>query len=153
MKRISALLALFALLVVASPAAAAPQTLYYNGETQSGEEFSMAIAGKRLFELNGYVLATCVPTHGTPTTYAVPFNPPGSFVLGKTRKTTSVEELPLTGEVTKNYTVTMKKLRGHLWAADLSVNFSYEQVYVGDFGDFEQTFYICQADDEFLFKV
>jgi hypothetical protein len=153
MKRISAVLALFALLVVASPAAAAPQTLYYSGKTQGGEEFSMAIAGKRLFEINGYVLATCIPTHGTPMTYTVPFNPPGSFVLGKTRKTTSVEELPLTGEVTKNYTVTMKKKKGHVWAADLSVNFSYEQVFVGDFGDFEKTFYICQADDEFLFKV
>jgi hypothetical protein len=153
MRRISTALAFFALLVVASPAAAAPQKLYYSGQTQAGEEFSMAITGKRLSELNGYVLATCVPTHGTPMTMAVPFNPPGSFVLGKTRKTTSVEELPFTGEVTKNYTVTMEKKRGHVWAADLSVDFSYEQVFVGDFGDFEQTFYICQADDEFLFKV
>ncbi len=153
MKRIITALSLLALLAFATSASAAPQKLYYSGQTQAGEEFSMAITGKRLSELNGYVLATCIPTHGTPMTMSVAFNPPGSFALGSTRKTTGVEELPLTGEVTKNYTVTMTKKKGHVWAADLSVNFSYEQVFVGDSGEFEQTFYICQADDGFLFKV
>jgi hypothetical protein len=57
------------------------------------------------------------------------------------------------GNVTKNYTVRLEKLHGRVWRADLSVNYSYEQLTVGDFGDFEQVFYICRGDDQFLFQV
>jgi hypothetical protein len=155
MKRITAAITCLALLVVAAPAAAAkPKPLYYDGETQAGESLSMTLQGKRVSEFNGLILTTCVPTHGTPVTYSVPFDPPGSFVLGAAaRKATTVENMPYRGDVTKNFTVQIGRLSKRVWRADLSVNFSYEEVNFGTFDELEQRFFICQGDDEFLFRV
>jgi hypothetical protein len=70
--------ALIALLVTAAPAAAKPKILYYDGKTVAGNSLSFAIKGSRIFDVKGYVTATCVPTHGTPRVSADEFNPPGS---------------------------------------------------------------------------
>lgn len=155
MKRLTAAIACIALLVAAAPAAAAkPKPLYYNGETKAGESLSLTLQGKRVFDFEGLILTTCVPTHGTPITYSVPFDPPGSFVLGgPARKATTVENMPYRGDVAKNFTVQIGRISKHIWSADLSVNFSYEEVNFGTFGELEQAFFICQGDDEFLFRV
>jgi hypothetical protein len=155
MNRITAALACLALLVVAAPAAAAkPKPLYYDGETQAGESLSLTLQGKRVSDVHGLILTTCVPTHGTPVSYAVPFDPPGSFVLGAAaRKAVTVENMPYRGDVAKNFTVQVSRRSRHIWRADLSVNFSYEEVNFGTFGELEQRFFICQGDDEFLFRV
>lgn len=155
MKRLTAAIAFLALLVAAAPAAAAkPKPLYYNGETKAGETFGLTLQGKRVSNFEGEILTTCVPTHGYPTPLTVPFDPPGSFLLGgPARKATSTEYMPYRGEVTKNFTVQVKQISKHIWSADLSVNFSYEEVTFGDFNEIVQNFAICQGDDEFLFRV
>ena len=153
MKRTIAGLALIALLVVVSPAAAKPKTLYYDGKTVAGNSLSFAIKGKRIFDVKGYVTSTCVPTHGTPRVSADEFDPPGSFVLGKTRKASKTEYMYYRGDVTKNYKVGISKLKGRVWVAKLDVNYSYEEVAFGTFSEIVQTFYICQGSDSFKFIV
>jgi hypothetical protein len=154
MKRLTAAIACIALLIAAAPAAAKPKPLYADGETQAGEPFGFTLQGKRILDLHGLILTTCVPTHGTPMTYTVPFDPPGSFVLGAAaRKATTVENMPYRGDVAKNFTVQVSRIHKRIWKADLSVNFSYEEVNFGTFGELEQRFFICQGDDEFLFKI
>ena len=152
MKRLAAAIALAALLALAAPAAAKPKKLHYEGKTVGGQSVSFSMTGKRIADVDAYVAMSCVPTHGTPTTYTAEFNPPGSFKLGKTRKAKGVEYMAYKGDVTKYYTVRIKKLKGRVWKADLAVNFSYEEVMVGTFGELEQRFYVCQGDDAFTFK-
>lgn len=149
-------IALIGLLVVAAPAAAAgkQKTLYYDGETVAGNSLSFSLTGKRVSGIDGYVPATCVPNHGPPLAFSAEFNPPGSFVLGKTRKASATEYMSYKGDVTKNYTVTIKKKKkGRLWIADLHVNYSYEEVVGVSSGELEARFYVCQGDDEFRFVV
>ncbi len=153
MKRIVTAIALVALFVTAAPAAAKPKTLYYDGKTVAGNSLSFAIQGKRIFDVKGYVTSTCVPTHGTPRVSADEFNPPGSFLLGKTRKASKTEYISYRGDVTKNYEVSIVKLKGRVWVAKLDVNYSYEEVTFGAFSELVQTFYVCQGDDEFKFIV
>jgi hypothetical protein len=144
---------LIALLVAAAPAAAKPKTLYYDGKTVAGNSLKFSIQGKRIFDIEGYVTSTCVPTHGTPLTSLGEFNPPGSYILGKTRKASKTEYMSYKGDVTKNYTVSLKKLKGHVWVAKLDVNYNYEEVNFGAFSELVQSFYICQGNDEFKFIV
>ncbi len=55
------------------------------------------------------------------------------------------------GDVTKNYTISIKKGKGRVWVADLHVNYSYEEVVPTGPGELDQSFYICQGDDAFRF--
>jgi hypothetical protein len=153
MKRISIAIALIALLVVAAPASAKPKTLYYDGETVGGSSLSFAMTGKRISDINGYIPTTCVPNHGPPLVGTFEFNPPGSFVLGKTRKASNTEYMSYKGDVTKNYTISIKKKKGRLWIADLHLNLSYEEVVGVSSAELETRLYICQGDDEFRFIV
>ncbi len=153
MKRIAAAIALTALLLAAAPAAAKPKPLYYDGKTVNGNSLSLTLKGKTVTDIDGFIPATCVPTHGTPMTYSSDFKPPGGYKLGTTRKSKGTEYMSYKGDVTKNYTVSIKKVKGRVWKADLSFNFSYEEVMPGSFGELEQKFYVCQGDDAFLFKV
>ena len=61
-------IALAALLLAAAPAAAKPKpkTWYYDGETAAGESLSPSLQGKRVFDVDGYISSTCVPTHTAP---------------------------------------------------------------------------------------
>jgi hypothetical protein len=154
MKRLTAAIACLALLVVAAPAAAKPKTLYASGDTQGGEPLSITLKGKRMLITDGLIMTTCVPTHGTPMSYTVPVDPPGSFVLGgPARKVTSVEYMPYKGDVEKNFTIQVSRQSKRIWKADIEVNFSYEEVTFGDFSELVQRFYICQGNDKFLFKI
>lgn len=159
MKRLSiaiAAIAALALLVAAAPAAAAkpkPKTLYYDGKTVAGEELSFAMTGKQITDVNGYISTTCVPTHGSPVTWSTEFDPPGSFALGKSRKASDTEFMAYKGDVTKNYEISFEKGKGRLWIAHLHVNYSYEEVFFGYGSEIEQSFFICQGDDEFRFLV
>ncbi len=56
------------------------------------------------------------------------------------------------GDVTKYFKVHLTRLRKRMWKADLDVSFSYEEVMYGGFGELEQRFFICQGDDDFLFR-
>lgn len=154
MKRATIVLALLALFAAAAvPAAAAkPKSLHYEGETEEGRSVAFALTGQRIAELDSSILTTCVPTHGTPVTYSTEFDPPGSFVLGKSRKATGTEYMSYKGDVKKNYEVTIRPGGRHLWIADLSINFSYEEVMFGTFGELEQRFFICQGNDSFSFR-
>ena len=153
MKRIVIAIASIALLVAAAPAAAKPKTLYYDGETVAGNELEFALTGKRVSGIDGYISTTCVPNHGPPLVFSDEFRPPGSFVLGKTRKASATEYMPYKGDVTRNYTISIKKKKGRLWIADLHVNFSYEEILGVSSSELETRLYICQGDDEFRFVV
>jgi hypothetical protein len=153
MKRIAIAIASIALLVAAAPATAKPKAVYYDGKTVDGNSLSFAMAGNRIFDIEGYVTTTCVPTHGTPTVSPGEFNPPGGFVIGKTTKASNTEFISYRGDVTKNYTIGVKKLSRRVWTADLHVNYSYEEVIPSGVGELEKLFYICQGDDEFRFVV
>ncbi len=154
-ERIAISIALVGLLLVAAPVAASgkPKTLYYDGETVAGNSLSFALTGKRISDIDGYVPTSCVPTHGPPLAFSAEFRPPGAFVLGKTRKASATEYMSYKGDVTKNYTVTIQKKKGRLWIADLSVNYSYEEIVGFSSSELERRFYICQGDDEFRFIV
>lgn len=154
MKRIAIAIALIALLAVAAPASAKkPKTLYYDGETVAGNSLQFSLTGKRISDIEGYVTTTCVSHDGPDMSYLGEFNPPGSFVLGKTRKAKSTEYMSYKGDVTKNYTISVKKKKGRLWIADLHVNYSYEEIVGVSSAELEARFYICQGDDEFRFIV
>lgn len=153
MKRIAIATALTALLVVAAPASAKPKTVYYDGETVGGSSLSFAMTGKRISEIEGYISTTCVATHGAPLVYSMEFHPPGAFVLGETRKASNSEYMSYKGDVTKNYTISIKKKKGRLWIADLHVNFSYSEITGVTSSELQERFYICQGDDEFRFNV
>lgn len=153
MKRLITGLALIALLVTVAPAAAKPKTLYYDGKTDAGNSLSFSMAGDRIFDLEGYVTTTCVPTHGTPRVAPGEFNPPGSFTLGRSRKVSHTEFVSYRGDVTKNYKVSFSKGKGRVWTAKLAVNYSYEEITFGPYSELVQTFYICQGDDSFKFIV
>lgn len=154
MKRITIpAIALLALLVAATPAAAKPQkTYHYEGETDAGQSISFDLTGKRLSGFDGYISTTCVPTHGVPLTFSTEFNPPGSYAFGKTRKASGTEYMSYKGDVTKNYEITVKEDRNGLWYVDLHVDYSYEEVTGSSGLELEQRFYICQGDDGFGFK-
>jgi hypothetical protein len=154
MKRIAIAIALIAMLAVAAPASAKkPKTLYYEGETVAGNSLSFGIAGKRISAIDTYVPTTCVPNHGPPLVGSTEFSPPGSFVLGQTKKATETEYISYKGDVTKYYTISIKKKKGRLWIADLHVNYSYEEVVGVSSAELETRLYICQGDDEFRFLV
>lgn len=153
MKRTTiAALALLALLVGAAPAAAKPKSLHYEGESEGGRSVSFTLSGKHISGIEGEIMTTCVPTHGTPVTFSTEFNPPGSFALGASRKAGGTEYMAYKGDVAKNYEITIKPGRKHLWIADIHVDFSYEEVIPGTFGELEQKFYVCQGDDSFSFR-
>ena len=141
-----------ALLVAAAPAAAKPAQTHYEGETDGGQEISFDLTGKRLSGFDGYISTTCVPTHGVPLTFSTEFNPPGSFVFGKTGKASNTEYMSYKGDVTKNYTVDIRPA-GKRWTVGIHVNFSYEEVTGSSGLELEQHFYICQGDDSFSFKI
>jgi len=152
MKRIVTAIALIALLLAAAPAGAKPKSYHYEGETDAGQSMEFTLAGKRILDIDGLVTTTCVPTHGPPLTYSLEFAPPGSFALGKTRKASDTKYMAYKGDVTKNYTVEIKRIKGkNRWRADLHVNFSYEEVNFGYGSELVQRFYICQGDDSFTF--
>jgi hypothetical protein len=154
MRRIAIAIALIAILAVAAPASAQkPKTLYYDGETVAGNSLSFAMTGKRIHDIDGYVSSTCVPNHGPPLVFSGEFHPPGSFLLGQTGKATETEFIAYKGDVTKNYTVSIKKKKGRLWIADLHVNYSYEEIIGVSSAELETRLYICQGDDEFRFIV
>jgi hypothetical protein len=153
MKRIAAAAALIALLV-AAPASAKLKTLYYDGETVDGNSLSFTLTGNRISEIDGYVTTTCVSGQGgTPRLSPGEFNPPGAFVFGRTRKVSKTEYMSYKGDVTKNYTITVKQKKGRVWTADLHVNYSYSEIIPVGVGELDQTFYVCQGDDEFDFRV
>lgn len=152
MKRTVTAIALIALLLAAAPAAAKPKAYHYEGETEAGQSIEFTLTGKRISAIDGLVSTTCVPTHGVPLTFSYEFSPPGSFVLGKTRKASDTEYMAYKGDVTKYYTVKLKRIKGkNHWQADLSVNFSYEEVNFGYGSEIVQRFYICQGNDSFTF--
>lgn len=115
------LLTLLALVVGPAQAGAkAPASGKYTAKTENGGKFSFRLAGRKITGINGTVPVICVETTGSYQTRAGAelFRPPGSFTLGKTKKSKALQPAALNGgnEATKNYEVSIKasgsKLRG-----------------------------------------
>jgi hypothetical protein len=152
MKRIVTGLSLVALLAVAAPASAKQKALHYSGKTDAGNSISFSLKGKRVFDIDGYVTTTCVPTKGTPTTRPGEFNPPGSFRLGRARKVSHTKYVSWWGDTQFNYKVAITKRKGGIWLAKLHVNYSYVQFLLPGGGEVDQTLFVCQGDDSFTFR-
>jgi hypothetical protein len=152
MNRITAAVALIALLAVAAPASAKPKPQNFSGKTNHGNSISFTLTGNRVSNLHGYITTTCVPTHGTPRTNPAEFNPPGSFRLGATRKTSETHYVSYWGDTKFNYKVSIKKQRGRVWAAKLHQNYSYIQYLLAGGGAVDRTLFVCQGDDGFSFR-
>jgi hypothetical protein len=150
--RIATAVASIALLVAAGPAAAKQKTYHYSGKTDSGDSMSFDLKGKRISNIHGYVPTTCVPTHGTPVSRSGEFNPPGSFKLGTTRKTSETHRIDWWGDTTFNHEVSSFKKKGKTYVVKLKLNFSYIQYLLPGGGQVDQIPYICQGSDSFTFK-
>ena len=113
-----------AVAIIAFPAIAAqkPPAGTYTGKTENGGKFKFKLAGKKVTAINGTVPSICLETTGSYQTRAGAelFQPPGSFTLGKTKKSKALQPAAMNSgtQETKNYTVTMKpagsRVRGKL---------------------------------------
>src|SRR5690349_11486110 len=66
----------------AAPDRARPVT--YRGKTHAGDPISFKLAGSRVTGLSAYVPTVCLATDGLPLSGTDPFDPPGSFRIGRT---------------------------------------------------------------------
>ena len=151
-KRVATVLFLIALLAAAAPASAKQKPQHYSGTTDNENTISFSMKGKRIYNIDGYFSTLCVPTRGAPTTRAIEFHPPGSFRLGRTRKTKLTEYVSWWGDTTFHYRISSKKQRRGRWKVKLHVNYSFTQFLLPGGGGVDQTLYVCQGDDTFTFK-
>jgi hypothetical protein len=145
--------ALIAALAVAAPASAKQTTRHLGGTADNGSVVSFDLKGKRVSRFKGSIETTCVPDHG-PTTlvHTINFQLPGSIGLGQTRKLSVTQSVPLWGDTTFNYEVSIKKAKRHAWHTTMRVNYSYLTYSLGAGTSVNRTVYICQGEDGFDFK-
>jgi hypothetical protein len=131
--RIFTILAALALGAAVLPTAAEAghtKGVTYAGKTRAGDPISLVLTGTRISHLSAYVPTVCLPTHGTPRSGTDPFDPPGSFRLGRTQKVTAKRPnaLGVTSDVTKHFLITTKRTRaGHI-TGKLHVDYSFLQI-------------------------
>jgi hypothetical protein len=125
--RTPAILAALALGAAALPAAAGAKTTSYHGKTRDGDPISFKIAGSRITKLSAFVPTLCLSTSGSPMSGTDPFDPPGSFRLGRTTKVTATRPNAIwdTSDVTKNFFVTAKRDRAGWVSGKLHVDYSF----------------------------
>ena len=115
---------------------AAPAKGTYEGKTERGGRVKFRLAGKRVTHINGLVPTLCLEFGGSyDTRFGLEyFNPPGAFILGRSREAKASQPLALaTGsKSTKHYTVTLKtagsnrvKGRLKLWYTFLTYGYPY----------------------------
>ncbi|HYH59600.1 MAG TPA: hypothetical protein VD790_10325 [Thermoleophilaceae bacterium] len=144
-------LAVTAAFAAAAFPAAAIEPGNYGGKTKNGFEMSFKVKGKKFSKLNGMVPTSCIsPTGGTRVGGEI-FRPPGKFKIGKTRKV-SVKQEPAMhySEVTKNYKVTLTKVKKGGVKAKLHVNFAFATVDFGGYYGPTLKTWVCSGDDSFV---
>ncbi len=149
MKRTSmTALAVIGVLGTAGPAAA--KTTHYSGTTDGGQSMAFKRTGNTISGFRGSIPTTCVPVRGgTPRAGAELFEPPGSYRIGRQRKTQAVQDAAMHyADVTKHYRVRLTRTRRGGFKARLHVNFSFQTVAYDSWGPFLQG-WVCQGDDSF----
>ncbi|MGZ4168060.1 MAG: hypothetical protein ACXVRM_11585 [Solirubrobacteraceae bacterium] len=126
--RIRALVTMLACAAAALPAAAQAQAgVAYKGRTRDGGPISFTLSGSRITKLSAYVPTLCLATEGTPLSGTDPFDPSGSFRVGRTDKVTVKRHNAMwnTSDVTKNFFVTARRDRGDRITGKLHVDYSF----------------------------
>jgi hypothetical protein len=126
--RIPALATILACAAAALPAAAqAKAGVVYKGKTRDGDPISFTLSGSRITNLTAYVPTLCLATEGTPMSGTDPFDPSGSFHVGRTDKVTVKRHNAMwnTSDVTKNFFVTAGRERGNRISGKLHVDYSF----------------------------
>src|SRR5436305_9131735 len=125
--RIRTLATMLACAAAAVPAAAqAKAGVAYMGKTRDGSPISFTLSGSRITKLTAYVPTLCL-AEGTPLSGTDPFDPSGSFRVGRTDKVTVKRPNAIwnTSNVTKNFFVTAKRGRGNRITGKLHVDYSF----------------------------
>jgi hypothetical protein len=133
-RRITTACAVLAVGVAALPATAGARNhkvkhgrMTYHGKTREGDPISFTVVGSQITKLAAYVPTLCLSTSGLPMSGTDPFNPPGSFPLGRTGKVTAQQPNAIwnTSDVTKNFEVTTKRDRAGRITGKLHVDYSF----------------------------
>jgi hypothetical protein len=137
----------------AAPSATAAKRVHYSGKTRDGDPASFTLVGtSKITGLKAYVSTLCGSTQGIPMHGTDPFDPPGSFPLGKTTKVTAKRPNAIwnTADVTKNFLVSFKRGRNNLITATLHTDYSFLFI---DFGSYPISShpYVCTGDTKMTF--
>jgi hypothetical protein len=127
-RHIRALMMMLACAAAALPAAAqAKAGVAYKGKTRDGGPISFTLSGSHLTKLTAYVPTLCLATEGTPISGTDPFDPSGSFRVGRTDKVTVTRPNAMwnTSDVTKNFFVAARRERGNRVSGRLHVDYSF----------------------------
>jgi hypothetical protein len=108
-------------------AQAAAHTVKYSGKTRHGDPISFTLTGSRIAKVKAYAPTLCLPTHGLTLTGTDAFDPPGSFVLGRTGKATAKRHNSMwdTSDVTKNFTLATKRTGKGRISGSVHADFSF----------------------------
>jgi hypothetical protein len=122
----AAALATASALALTAPSALARSTKYA-GTTRDGDPISFTLKGSTISHVKASVPALCLATEGIPMHGTDPFDPPGSFRLGTTGKTSAKRPNAIwnTADVTKNFEITTKRGRNGVISGKLHSDFSY----------------------------
>ena len=128
--RTPTILAALALGAAALPAAAGAKATAYHGKTRDGDPISFKISGSRISNLSAFVPTLCLPTEGLPLSGTDPFDPPGTFRVGRTTQVTAKRPNAIwdTSDVTKNFSVSAKRSRTGRVTGKLHVDYSFLQL-------------------------
>lgn len=142
-----------ACLAAASPAAMAKSHgVTYAGKTRDGDPISfMLLNGSKVTKLKGYVPTLCGSTEGFPMHGTDPFDPPGSFPLGRTTKVTAKRPNAIwnTSDVTKNFVISFKRGRKGAYTMKLHVDYSF--LFIVYSYPISSRPYVCTGDSQATF--
>ena len=147
-KAVLAVAALAASLALAAPALAKP--VKYSGKTSSGHEITFKRSGNSITGVYTMLATSCASTYPGATAHAGSefYEPPGRLPLGRKVTRSAVQDPAMHySEVTKNYRLKARKLRGGAIKGRLHVNFGYQTVHYASY--WMLVGYVCQGDGTF----
>jgi hypothetical protein len=119
--------ALAVALAGAAPASAAPaKAQWLQGTTDKGNPIKFLLRnGRTITRLDASVPAYCTWAGGGYQSGVETYQPPGAFRVGRTRSVSALQSSTFTSaQVTKNYRITLQRVRGGGITGQLHVNFS-----------------------------
>lgn len=128
------------------------RSVFYHGTTRAGDPISFRASGSRVRGLSAYVPTVCLATDGVPLSGTDPFDPPGSFRIGRTGKATAKRDNAIwdTSKVTKHFRVTLKRQRSGGVSGKLHVDYSFLQILFTY--PISSRPYVCSGDTTFRLK-
>jgi hypothetical protein len=124
-------LTIAALCLLTAPAAQA-KPVAYTGKTKEGSKISFVLSGGKVSRIRTLIPTSCASAQGgDPKAGLDVFQPPGGFILGRSvkRKAEKQDTAMTYYDVTKNYTVTIRRADGRI-SGELAVNWSWVDVSV-----------------------